>query len=88
MAKGKKNNKVLEMEESHCIGCGICFSVCPINAKLEKKDEFDPDDENLAIRVVNGKALINEETCIVCGTCTKHCPIGVLSVKKLESAEA
>ena len=87
MAKADKKNKKI-VQSKTCVGCGICYSVCPVNAKLMKSDDFDPDTAELAIRIVDGAALINDEVCIRCGACSKICPVESLTVVELESATA
>jgi 4Fe-4S ferredoxin len=83
MAKAKKRIEQSDL----CTGCGVCNSVCPINTKLRKADEFNPDDTlKMAIRVVDGKALVNEETCISCGACARSCPVESLTVVELAAA--
>ena len=87
MAKAdKKNKKIVQSEK--CIGCGICYSVCPVNAKLIKNDDFDPDTADLALRVIDGKAVIDDEFCVRCGACSKICPVESLTVIEVESASA
>jgi 4Fe-4S ferredoxin len=46
-----------------------------VNAKAIKNDDFDPDTAELAIRIVNGKAIINDGVCIRRGACLEICPI-------------
>ena len=87
MAKADKKNKKI-VQSKKCVGCGICYSVCPVNAKLMKNDDFDPDSIELAIRVVDGMAVINDEACVRCGACSKICPVESLTVVELESATA
>jgi heterodisulfide reductase subunit A len=50
---------VAEVDESKCIGCGVCVSVCPFDAV--SKDE-------------SGIARVDEETCKGCGSCAASCP--------------
>ncbi len=87
MAKADKKNKKI-VQSKKCVGCGICYSVCPVNAKLMKSDDFDPGTAELAIRVVDGAAIISDEACIRCGACSKICPVESLTVVELESATA
>ncbi|MFZ2497289.1 MAG: 4Fe-4S binding protein [Methanosarcina sp.] len=87
MAKADKKNKKI-VQSKKCVGCGICYSVCPVNTKLMKNDDFDPDSIELAIRVVDGMAVINDEACVRCGACSKICPVESLTVVELESATA
>lgn len=46
------------LDESKCTGCTTCIRHCPTEA----------------IRIKNGRAVINSERCIDCGECIKHCP--------------
>jgi len=45
-----------------CMGCGICVDECP----------------RRAIRLVDGKAVINNELCTNCGLCAKVCPVNAI----------
>ena len=46
------------LDESKCTGCTTCLRHCPTEA----------------IRIKNGKAVINPERCIDCGACIRYCP--------------
>ena|GEM_PF-309833 len=74
------NFKKVKISEE-CVGCGICESVCPVNNLLEDGTEFDPDKAELAIKVTNGEAVVDEEVCLTCGTCTFNCPISAISAE-------
>ncbi|AKB73703.1 Ferredoxin [Methanosarcina lacustris Z-7289] len=87
MAKADKKNKQIVQSEK-CIGCGICYTVCPVNAKLMKNDDFDPETAELAIRIIDGMAIISDEVCIRCGACSRICPVESLTIVELESATA
>ncbi len=87
MAKADKKNKKI-IQSKKCVGCGICASVCPINAKLTKSDDFDPETTELAIRILDGVAILNEEICVRCGACAKICPVESLTIVDLEPATA
>lgn len=87
MAKADlKTKKVVQSEK--CIGCGICSSVCPVNAKLMKMDDFDPENADLAIRIVGGIAVIDDNNCIRCGACSRICPVESLTLVELSAATA
>ena len=47
-----------------CTGCGNCEEACPTGA----------------IKVVDGKAKVNEDDCVECGACVSECPTGALSL--------
>ena len=80
-----KANKRVEQSDK-CTGCGVCVSICPVNVKLEKKDEnFDPDTAELAIMVEGGKAAVVDETCIKCGACVRICPVESLSMVEISA---
>jgi len=48
---------------SKCVGCGNCVKVCPVEG---------------AIRIENGKAVIDNYKCIRCGKCFDACPVGAI----------
>jgi heterodisulfide reductase subunit A len=66
------SNKTLEAEgtvsyidESRCVGCGLCISICPYSA-IEKDEK--------------GLAKVNEVLCKGCGTCAASCPKRAISM--------
>jgi 4Fe-4S ferredoxin len=87
MAKADKKNKKI-VQSKKCVGCGICASVCPVNAKLMKSEDFDPETTELAIRILDGMAIISDEICVHCGACSKICPVESLTLVNLETATA
>lgn len=50
--------KKYTIDESICVGCGVCVSACPHGAIEINED---------------GKAVIDEEKCQGCGACTDVC---------------
>ena len=65
---GKKNKKI---QFKKCVKCEIYYSVCSVNAKLIKSNDFNPDFVELAIWIVDKMEIINDEICVICGTCSK-----------------
>lgn len=47
-----------------CLGYGDCANVC----------------DNKAVRIVNGKAVVESHLCVSCGKCVKACPQGLISI--------
>jgi ferredoxin len=54
---GKRVYTKVDVKSSACVGCSACVEVCPVKA----------------IKIVNGKALIDTESCIGCIQCLKTC---------------
>ena len=52
-------------DESECVDCGACISICP-------REVFSFDD--------GWKLVIAEEKCIVCGKCVDACPHRALTL--------
>jgi len=52
-------------DESECVDCGACISICP-------REVFSFDSE--------WKLRLDEEKCIVCGKCIDACPHRALSL--------
>lgn len=59
-------NMNLVRDESLCIHCGQCLSICPL-------DVFSKDE--------NWKITVNYASCIACGICVDACPTKALSVR-------
>jgi len=55
----------ISVDESECVDCGACISVCP-----REVFSFDPD-----FRLVT-----DEKRCILCGRCVEACPHRALSL--------
>lgn len=55
----------LELNETRCIGCGMCISVCP----------------HAVFVMEGRKAIIiDRDACMECGACAKNCPVEAISV--------
>jgi len=62
---------IAEVDESKCVGCGICVEKCPIEA----------------ISLIDGKAHDDKNKCIGCGVCVHHCPEKARILKQTELRE-
>lgn len=47
-----------------CIGFGDCANVC----------------DNKAIRIIDGKAVVEDELCVACGKCMRACPQSLIEI--------
>ncbi len=56
----------IELDIDKCVGCAHCMRVCPTEA----------------IRIREGKAVLNEKLCIDCGECIRACPHHAYDVKQ------
>ncbi len=59
---GARRHKKRLMVMGFCQGCGHCVQICP----------------NHALRLENGKAVVDPEKCILCGYCSPGCPMFAL----------
>jgi len=50
------------VDETKCLACGGCISVCPQDALL----------------MYGGKAYVTSDKCISCSICIKICPVGAI----------
>ncbi|MFX1480844.1 MAG: indolepyruvate ferredoxin oxidoreductase subunit alpha [Promethearchaeota archaeon] len=59
----------MEIKRDICNGCGQCIIVCPVQA----------------IKMVEKKAVIDEELCVECSVCYRsaNCPVNAIKMKKL-----
>jgi len=54
-------------EHSICVGCGECYSICP----------------QRAIKIMNGKAVIDYTKCIKCFCCQESCPYHAIKLRRI-----
>lgn len=62
---------IATVRNSHCTGCEMCVDACPY----------------VAIRLENGKAVVNEVLCEGCGACTATCLRAAIELKNLALAQ-
>ncbi|MHA1671347.1 MAG: DUF362 domain-containing protein [Promethearchaeota archaeon] len=62
---------ITQINESKCVGCGICVDKCPIEA----------------ISLIDGIAHDDKNKCIGCGVCVHHCPENARSLNRTEPRE-
>ena len=77
MVNGKSH-----IDQSKCIKCGKCKSVCPYNAIAHKER---PCERACGVKAIEsdeqGRAQINQSKCVSCGMCMVSCPFGAISDK-------
>ncbi len=68
---------MLCINQNHCLGCGACVIVCPINQEIcpEVIGGNGPDTTDVVMLVENGVLkLFHPEKCIGCMKCCEACP--------------
>ncbi len=64
------------VKEETCIGCGVCYQVCPVDVfRIEMKEVGDVK------RLVS--VVVNEEKCTGCNLCVEACPTNSIEVSKI-----
>ena len=77
MVNGKSH-----IDQSKCIKCGKCKSVCPYDAIAHKER---PCERACGVKAISsddqGRATILTDKCVSCGMCMVSCPFGAISDK-------
>jgi [FeFe] hydrogenase (group B1/B3) len=72
-------NQVSTIDESKCIKCGKCVSVCPFNAIVRTTVPCEAACPTGAIhKNEDGLAEIDFDKCIFCGNCFAKCPFSAI----------
>ena len=75
-------NGQAHIDQSKCIKCGKCKSVCPYDAIGRK---VRPCSLACGVNAIEsdqyGRAVINQEKCLSCGMCMVNCPFGAIADK-------
>ncbi|WP_308589020.1 4Fe-4S binding protein [uncultured Oscillibacter sp.] len=67
METSTKKRRSASVDQAHCVACGCCKKVCPMDA----------------IAIWRGvTARIDPEKCIGCGKCAKECPASVIVIRE------
>ena len=64
-------HKEIKVDNSKCVKCLVCISVCPIGI----------------IREVEEGIEIDVKSCIFCGRCESVCPVHAIEIKKVEGVK-
>ena len=62
--RSNSTNKIINIDQDECIGCGQCVTACP----------FD------AIKLVDGTAQVIENNCRGCKQCIRMCPVQAITI--------
>lgn len=71
------------VDESKCIGCGTCVTVCPYNAPVLEEVEVKVEEMTYTAK----KSRINPAACKGCGSCAAACPAGAITAQRFSSKE-
>jgi len=66
-------------DESKCVKCMRCISICETVQSLGVWDTRG-SASRLTVDVASGES-IDESVCVLCGQCVTHCPVGALSAR-------
>lgn len=79
---------VTDLNQSHCIGCGRCYKVCPrdvfdlveredaleVDEYEDEYDDYEDDDDGFSDDTAMVMSLKDALDCIGCSACARICP--------------
>jgi glycolate oxidase iron-sulfur subunit len=77
-----------------CVRCGICQSVCPVFAEIQKEAAVARGKVSLIQKILSGEAGYSQKMstyllqCLGCGACSENCPNGVRADELILAARA
>ncbi len=75
-------NHTAHIDKSKCVNCGLCATVCPFSAIVNRKR---PCQTACAIKAISidetNCASIDNDKCTQCGACVYRCPFGAITDK-------
>jgi len=75
-------NHEAHIDKSKCVECGMCATVCPFSAIVNRKRPCQLACKIKAISInEENAASIDNEKCIQCGACVYQCPFGAITYK-------
>lgn len=70
LSQVKRPKKKAKVQQSLCVACGCCLSVCPTKAASMFKGMY---------------AQIDLNRCVGCGKCADTCPASIIKMRELDS---
>ncbi|MCJ7746698.1 MAG: (Fe-S)-binding protein [Desulfobacterales bacterium] len=77
-----------------CVRCGICQSVCPVFAEIQREAAVARGKVSLIQKILSGDAGYSQKMstyllqCLGCGACSENCPNGVRADELILAARA
>ena len=63
--QGESSKMAAKVDKEKCVGCETCVGNCPVTA----------------IKMEDGKAVVNENDCLGCGACVGECPVEAITLQ-------